>query len=239
MDKQTYLTKFTRAARWYLSPPEAAEVTADYQSMLAESGDRDRDPSIEFGQPDRAAWLLREPMSYLRWLAAFAGMALCLLVPELLLLTGRFPRPTYYLGALFVVGTAVALLSFRRRKTERSDLPRGLLPAILVLCAVLAAMCLTLLALSQGVWFSRLPLEQYGPFAQLLLSLTGTVACVLGLLGLIQARLSDQQWAALYIVSLTVLMICAIEMAQITRMDLDMSETRTLYTAFFCGVELC
>jgi hypothetical protein len=219
MDQQTYLKKFSRAARWYLPWKESSAVTSDYRAMLAERTASGGDLVAELGRPAQAARLLREKGAYARWLAAFALMALCLLMPEVWLLTARFPRPISWLAAPLVIGLATALLWFRRDLWGKGAIPRGLLPAGLALVAILAATLFLLWCLAQNPL--ALPLGHIGPAAGRVLTLAGAAAGILALWGLVQGRMTDPRWAVLYGFGLAVLMVCALAMAELTSMDAE------------------
>jgi hypothetical protein len=214
MDQQTYLEKFSWAARWYLPQREASEVIADYRTMLTERTEPDVDLVAELGKPAQAARLLREKSAYARWLAAFMLMALCLLVPEVWLLTARFPRPVSWLAVPLVIGLVAAILWFRSDFSVKEAVPRGLFPAVFALVVILVAALLILWCLAQNS-----PLDHIGPIARKILLLAGAAAGILAQRGLIQARVTDPRWAALYVLSFIILMFFTLLMAELTSMD--------------------
>lgn len=203
MDKQTYLKRFSQAARWQLGGTEAAEVVADYTELLEQRPPEQDDRLIEdLGKPKAAARLLTEQKPYRRWLWSFWTMTACLLLPELILigpyLSGQ-PRPIEY-GA-FALGLALALVWFHPggKKTKR---PRALLWVLAAMAMLLAAAAAVLACLFTGAW-ENLPLKWYGPTAFYTLSLASTVAVAVGIFGMIRARTADRRWAALYVLGLT------------------------------------
>ena len=114
MTKQEYLKKFSFFARWYLPAAEAEEVIVDYSEMLR---DHPESASIdhELGNPRQAAKLLMEKKSYHRWISAFALMVFCLLIPATQMLRGWFyRRPFRLMFTLLIIGSAAAILWFRR-----------------------------------------------------------------------------------------------------------------------------
>lgn len=221
MDRQTYMKQLTRQVRWRLPAAEADLVLADYREILARRPEETETSLIsDMGEPAQAARLLTQPRPYHRWLAAFGGMALCLLLPEAALLRGNFWRdPVVLMAALFILGTGTALAQFTpRRRSERSPLPRDLLFSLAGLAAVLAAAAAVLGCLTTESWKS-LPPEWYGPSAHWTLCLTGTGSAAAGLLGLAKARMADRRWSALYILSLTALVLCVLMLAALVRLD--------------------
>lgn len=73
--------------------------------------------------------------------------------------------------------------------------------------------------LASGHAWEWIPPERYGFAARWLLLIVGSAGSAAAFGGLIQSRLSDYRWRALYIMGLTVLIECAIVMALLTRMD--------------------
>ena len=121
--KRNYLSRLSRAARWYLPPAEAAEVLEDYREIVeGRSGEELR---RDLGTPRAAMRQLAQPKAYRRWLAVFLVLSACVLLPaagvvrsELSWLFGLFlndlmqtPR---YAEMLLPLGTVLALVWFRR-----------------------------------------------------------------------------------------------------------------------------
>jgi hypothetical protein len=220
MDQETYLKKLSRTARWYLPRQEASEVIADYKTMLSERTEPGGDLVRELGKPSQAVRLLREKRAYARWVTAFILMALCLLASEVWLLTARFPRPTSWIAMPLVIGLIAVILWFRRDFSVKEAVPRGLLPAVFALVVILAVVLLILWCLAQN-----LPTDHIGSIARPVLLIAGVVAGILALWGLIQARVTDPRWMVLYVFGFMVLMVCALLMAELISMDLDVASS--------------
>lgn len=208
MDKQTYLRRFSRVARWRLGSAEAADVVADYADLLERRTPEQQSTLVEdLGKPAAAARLLTEEKPYRCWLWSFWIMVACLLLPELLLigpyLSGQ-PRPMEY-GA-FAMGLALALVWFHP-SGEKTKRPRMLLGLLAVMAVLWIAAGFVLRCLFTGAWKSWPP-ESYGPTAFYTLALTSTVAVALGILGAVRARTDNRRWAALYMLGLTTAMVC-------------------------------
>ena len=207
MDKQTYLKRFSRAARWRLGHREAEEVVADYAELLEQRPPEQDDTLVQdLGKPEAAARLLTEEKAYRRWLWSFCAMIFCLLLPELIL-TGPYlsgqPRPIEY--GVFFLGVTLALVWFHSggEKTKR---PRALLWILAAMTVMLLAVAAVLACLFTGAW-ETWPPEWYGLTAFFVLSLASTVAVAAGIFGTIRARTDDRRWAALYILGLTTAVI--------------------------------
>lgn len=68
--RRDYLSRLTRAVRWYLPPAEAAEVLEDYREIVA--GRSEEELRREVGVPRETARRLAQPKAYRRWLMVFA-----------------------------------------------------------------------------------------------------------------------------------------------------------------------
>lgn len=229
MDKETYLKRFTRAVRWRLPKAEADEVLADYGEMLSRCCVDGREiPLEELGKPAKAAKLLTERTPYFRWLAAFAGMVICPLLCELLLLRTMFRHtPDGVVYALFLLGLTVSLIWFRPRRGERRSrsFPRLLVPALAGLLLILAIAGGILAGLVLQLWWF-LPPALYGKAALATLVTAGTVAATCSVGGLIQGRLTDRRWCALYLLGLTGLVECMLLLSLLGSLSLDPSPFR-------------
>lgn len=226
MNQQTYLKKFSCALRWRLPKPEADEVLADYEEIFSQRPSKSDDLLIqELGEPIQAARLLTEPKGYRRWLAAFGLMAFCLLLPEFLLLRARFDQyPAVRMFLLLASGTAASLVWFQPQRGEGGKLPfpKGLFLMLACLLVILAAAAVLLAGLAAGVW-ENLPPALYGTVAYRTMTLAGTAGAVLGLFGLVKARISDRRWRALYVMGLMVLAECVLVIAVLVSMNLCVS----------------
>ena len=242
-----YLTRFSRHARWYLPPEEAAEVIADYRELL--SGDP-RPEEDELGAPEQAVRLLIRPRETRRWLAVFVLLAcLALVVP----LGGLYGFP-FHFGILTTIpvletiwewyedafsllsagipllGTVLALVWFGKNGPKEAGGPpfRRMLP-------MLAAAVLTIL-LALGVFWLMVSLDSgqlSSAWAEahlflvrrlhLVLELAGPACGALAVLGLVRARLEDRRWRAVYILCLAGAALCAGVLAPMRSMSLDHS----------------
>lgn len=209
MDAQTYMRRFSRWVRWRLPGAEADSVLADYADILTQRQDGDGAALVrDLGEPRQAARLLTEPRTYRRWLAAFAGMAVCLLLLLWMLLRER----AYQLPAAlvpFFLGMALWLVRFRpHRELRGTPIPRGLIRLLAAMAGIIAAAAIVVGSLFFGVW-ENWPPAWYGVTAHWTLCLAGTAGAGAGLFGLVKARISDRRWSALYVLGLTVLVISA------------------------------
>ena len=251
MNKKTYMKKFSRVVRWRLQKSEADEVLNDYEEMLLNHAEYDNDSLIqELGEPLQAVRLLTEPKAYHLWLSVFSVMAFCLLLPEIMLLWAPFSwKPWYWLPELLLVGIFTSLVWFRPcRKGIRCPLPNGFI-------SIAATLLLGALAGGGVIWsptigaWEWIPFGMYGSAAKWTLWIVGSVGAMAGLWGLVQARMSDFRWRALYVMGLTILIECTIIISLLTSMDPHSANWCIPYTATFSitgilgiaavGVSLC
>lgn len=239
MKKQAYFKQITFFVRWRLPKREADEVLADYAEILSQRPENNDTALMqELGPPFHAARMLTDPNTYRRWLAAFGGMVLCLLLPELLLLRTMFyQEPTAFLAALLAFGTVISLIWFRpRRAEEKTPLPKGVLTVLLGLLMLIVVSGLVLASLFAGVWTHLAP-GLYGTTARWTLWLCGSVAAIAGLFGLVKARTADRRWRALYVMGLHMLVACVMVIAVLTSMRIDtLSFHWWVPYAVHCGV---
>lgn len=211
MDAQAYLRRFSRVVRWRLPRPEADEILADYEDIFSQRPQEHDDLLIqEFGDPRQAARLLTDPKTYRHWLAEFTVMLVCLLLPALITLL-RTNDSWLSIIVPYGIGLAVSFLCFHRRRKEqiRPPLPRGLRLTLLGLACVSVIAALILAGLAAQLWTS-LPLASYGPIVQGIMDLTGGIAAAAGVFGLVEARISDRRWGAVYAAALLILVECAL-----------------------------
>lgn len=237
MNQKMYLKKFSHAIRWRLPKSEADEILADYQEIFSQrSKEKDNMLVQEFREPLQAARLLTDPKMYHHWLAAFGFMLICLLVSEFMLLRPR-QYPILIMIVPFVIGLVLTMIWFRSCRTEKkkSLFPNGLLPIFAGFIIIIVIDIVIIMGLVMQI-YNFLPDSFYGVFAYWTLELTGLVATIVGILGLIKARISDYSWCSLYIMALMVLLECALILGVLTNMDLD-AVTSGYWNSL--GMQLC
>lgn len=227
MHSTYYLQRLTWAARWRLPAAEAGEVVSDYAELL--EGDRRtyEEQCRALGTPRDAVRLLSTGWTYRRWLAVFAALALCLLLP-LLWMYGLSYRYQLSRGAyLFFLlpGVVLSLIWFRWMGGKSGTVPRRL-PVLLGLTALLGL----LVALMAVPAFSPrlleplasvIPARWLGRVYHLALCTIGLLAAAAGLAGLVLARLEDRRWISLYVLGLTVLLLAFVLYSLLSSMDLS------------------
>ena len=219
--KKDDFTRLTYAARWRMPPAEAEELLSDYREILEENPRTEEELLKELGRPEEAVRLAAQPGDYCRWLGIFAAMVLCLLLPALVTL---IPGAWWLFGTAFpdlsvevvllLAGIALSTAYFQKR--EKGVFPK-LLPVLMLLLLVLYAVpgWWAFQVLSSGGapsldWLQRILAKDslyfpwVGQAVHTAFILVGIAAAVLGLWGLIKARVADRRWRALYTLALTV-----------------------------------
>ena len=154
--------------------------------------------------------------------------------------------PFFYPYRLFlIVGLAASLAWFRPRQEEaKAPLPRSIIITLAVLLAVMALVWWTfwqmtlypegalvnpIFHLPMGFWW---PLgNDYigGNLLSFLLEWSAIPFAVVGIVGLVNARLRDRRWRAVYFLSLSVMLLAFAALALLTSMDVS-SAPDTWYT---------
>ena len=228
--RRDYLSRLSRAARWYLPPAEAAEVLEDYREIVA--GRSEEELRREVGSPQETVRRLAQPKAYRRWLAVFGVLAVCVLFPALGPIWSRlfWWNGVYWFAqldwAFLLTGGILSFAWFQRNGKREGALPRGILLAALVPLVGMA-----------WAWFCALAvfcwLEPFlrfmeaaaitGPALHWSLLLSGLAMGLTGLLGLVKARLRDRRWRAVYILGLAGALLSLGVWSVFSSMNLDMS----------------
>lgn len=252
MDRSHYWKQLSRAVRWRLPEADAKDVLMDYKEILSQHSDDQGDTLVQsIGEPSQVARTLTQRKDYYRWLLEFGVLVVCLLIPETMLLWNHFSQhsiPVLYF--IFLFGFTVSLILFHPRRGAKTELlhSRKLLILLLILMAVTVITGIFLAGLFAQHW-KFVPLSQYGVIGHWSLLLTGTIAAIFSLCGLVQARLIDRRWCALYVLGLSILLVCAALGAILASQELLSMETfnaMLIYPAILCvagilgtGVSLC
>ena len=240
------MTRLERAARWRLPPQEAEDVIADYRDIVGDPPRPDEELRRDVGNPRDVVKPLTQPRQYHVWLAVFAAMAACLLLPAVSPLPFGLCRlwydlfysdiPGFYFYRLFlIVGPAISLIWFRPRKGEKkAPLPRAILITLAALLVLIAGVWwifwqITLYpggALASPIF--RLPITFWWPLGNSLVSgnlvsfLLEWIAVPLaavGMAGLVKARVRDRRWRAVYVLSLSALLLAFRVLSVLFSMD--------------------
>ncbi len=228
MESLNYLRRLALEARWRLPQGEAEEVIADYTELLEGDARSQRELFRDLGTPREAVCLLDEKHAYYKWLAAFAGLTLCLFLPWRWLFPWHYHQNLSIM--LLAVGTAGSVCWFHcSRQTgvaEKSRLPRGLriLLALHVLVVVAVLACSGYIQVLELGWITNsFPFEVarwIGKAFRWLCFLGGSVAFLTGVFGLVWARMTDRRWCAVYISGLAAVVLCNQLLGIIGGMDL-------------------
>ncbi len=235
--KKTYLMQLSRAARWRLPPAEAQDVVADYEELLLQKPRSEPELVQELGTPTQAVQLLCPPRIYRQWLAVFGLLTVCLLLPALSILPhmgGLWRLLKTELRVLPVeliflaVGLLVSWFWFRRQGVHEKSraLPKGLAPALAFQLAGLAGIWWVIwlaLARPDGLMHVFQQAPSLAPILNACLQWGCFALALVGLLGLVNARLSDRRWRSVYVLGLTATVLCMALLGMFWSLDLDAS----------------
>ena len=148
--KKSYMERLERWARWMLAAPEAESVIADYWDIVGTPPRPEAELLRDLGRPRDAVRHLVQPKAYRMWLAVFALLAACILIPGATAHVGLWViwDWCFYDPALIIDGTIIgfwgpvmtvtgliaALLWFRLRGHKAGRMPKGV-PLMLALLA--------------------------------------------------------------------------------------------------------
>lgn len=221
--RKDYLSSLSRAARWYLPPAEAAEVLEDYREIV--EGRTEEALRRDLGTPRAVMRQLAQTGAYRQWVAVFAVLAGCILLPAALPLLSElsvrvifgfdvygadllwwFPnlcgKIVPFRGALFLTGMALALVWFRRRSGEerRRSLPKGVAPLLAVLLMGMVFEWVTIWSTLVRNWEGLT--YEIASVLRLAMTLDMFAMGAIGTFALVKARLADRRWRAVYILAL-------------------------------------
>ena len=120
MKKTSYLTRFSRALRWYLEEREAEEVLCDYEDIFEYLPD-----SME-EDPRQKARKLASWKSYSRWMAVFFLLSLSIVLAWYSVYQGDFRKMLPLAVSSFFIGTAAGVIRLRKAGRKRARaMPRN------------------------------------------------------------------------------------------------------------------
>jgi len=216
--ERDYLSRLSRAVRWYLPPAEAAEVLEDYRELIEQEPRSEEELRRDLGTPREAVRQLAQPKVYRRWLAVFGVLSVCLLLPgvdtvlsglSLMLYRlfrvyspwwGTTGKTAWLAVPLFPLGTVLAAVWFRRSGAKGKTLPRGIMPLLVVpLVGMAWVWFLAWVILAERFDVINFLFPRLGGLVSATLALCILVEAAIGMFGLVKARLGDRRWRAVYV----------------------------------------
>ncbi len=210
--KLNYWEQLSKEARWRLPRKEADNLLSAYQRKDQSSTSTDTELILHFGAPQQLVMQQAHPQKYLVWLLALTFMSFCLLIlPVEWFLGGQYflELPAFPMQ-LLALGTVCSIGWFQCQGAQEPvrQLPLNLLRLLLILTVgITLVWCANAFLFSQAEQLSYWVDMSHGiisgyTIARLLEAVT-LLSVFTGLFALIQARLGDRRWRAIYIVSLT------------------------------------
>ena len=223
--KKSYIVRLERWARWMLPRQEADDVIADYRDIVGSPPRPQEELVQDLGRPRDVVRQLTTRRAYRTWLAVFAVMSVCILVPGISPTLIGYPiwlhlfdnGPGYPYGALFTIpGAVLALVWFRRQGRKEQRLPRAVPVLLAVFLACIGGVLLFCWACSRDfegfldawgrmkVWLGP---NEDAPrsfhLSRLAMCYGSPIIAVLGTYSLVKARTGDRRWAAVYVLGVT------------------------------------
>lgn len=245
--KADYLTRLSRAARWYLSKAEAEDVITDYRDIAGQPPRPEEELERELGRPRDVARQLVQPRPYRVWLAVFAALAACILIPGVSPLgpfwhiwdmcfagpfTGYFGRDGHWGPVLALLGVVGAVAWFRWQGRKEERLPRTLPVLLAVLLVWLGAVLLlnwTWMRDPQGflLLWGKMPsifspdrmVSRLGQTMAGFYQYGGVAMALIGTFGLVRARTEDRRWIGVYVLRMAAMLVSMESLAVITDMS--------------------
>ena len=243
--KTNYMTRLERWARWMLPQSEAEDVIADYRDIAA-------DPEMLRGldKPRKVIRPLAQKKQYYIWLAAFAVMAACILAVGfsgtfigypfwMLLFDGGRGGPCYVPQAA-ALGAITALVWFRLCGRKEGRLSRAI-PVLLGVCLLcISGVLLFCWACSRDfeaftnawgtmtTWLGPnrdLPISRSFYLSRMAMCYGSAILALIGICGLVKARMGDRRWAAVYVLALTAITISLLVVYRTGYMDVTDTNT--------------
>lgn len=211
--KKDYFSRLRIAARWQLEHSEAEDVLSDYQDLVHSRSEEDL--MRDFGPPSQVIQLVRQSTPYNQWMVVFV------------ILTALLPLSSPFQLKAMVPALLLAFVWFQLRGTRENggQLPRGFFPAMTAQAVLfLFVWVLIYCSLNTEVlaWFVSLDYPfRVGPFFYRCLCVIRGGSFLLGLYGLISARLGDRRWRAVYIFALLSITLAGALIAVLSNMDIS------------------
>ena len=237
--RRDYFSRLRWAARWYLPPAEAAEMLEDYREIV--EGRSEEELRRDVGTPKDAVGRLVELKAYHRWLTVFAVLAVCVVLPsvdtvwseisqqlirlfDIWLFVGGIAQTSRYAEWMLPLGTVLALAWFRHNGRKEQALSKWLAPLLAFLLlgiAWVSFLAWTVFAEQWDLLNSLFPENHW--LLRFSMGACALAAGVIGMLGLIKARLTDRRWLAAYTLGLTGAVACVFVWKLFSSMSPDFS----------------
>lgn len=238
--RRDYLSRLSRAARWYLPTAEAAEVLEDYREIV--EGRSEEELRRDLGTPREAMKQLAQPKAYRRWLAVFAVLAVCVLLPAVDPILEGFSLTAWLSGMyahmfwnsngdiarfsmpLFPLGIALSLAWFQRNGGRGRAPSKKSIPVLtLILLGIAWVWFLFWAILAERFDVIDFLFPDMTWVVRLIICLNILIAGAAGMTGLIKSRLEDRRWRAMYIWGLTGVVLNTFLWQVLTSMTFDSS----------------
>lgn len=199
MKKIGYFKQLSLAARWFLPHKEAVVILEDYQDMLSEMDDGKA--KEKFGSPIHAVLAVANRREITGWhLLVAAAAVLLFFFVHWAAHAAFYPVAALSLSAL-LIGALFLWFGCDVRVNPFHGLPRPLLVLLILAAGYIAALGGGLIFFLPRLLISPCMFNE-GVLLVSALRMSIVVFAILGMLGLILARMIDRRWRALIVLSL-------------------------------------
>ena len=224
--KRNYMTQLSKWARWMLPRQEAEDVIADYRDITGISPRSKEELIRDLGKPWSVVKAAAQPKQYHIWLVVFSILAVCVIFPIIMSYNEFYWNPiiTPAYMLFLCLGVGLSLRNFRQNSERQGKLPKSIVLLLVILLIGIA-----------GVWFLAglvlteswellnwlAPTIGRAEFIHLLLRLGIFVMAAAALCGLVNARVDECRWCAVYILGLCGVILGLSLHLLLRRMDLE------------------
>ncbi len=215
--KENRMDKFSKLVLWRYPREEAIEIIRDYEEMFLEYQNDGRDFFEEFGSAKKILSQLHRPENYYRWISIFAFLVFSL---GLIVFFQLFRLKYLYLQhAIFILAQFFLLFAVRNKENgnEHMMFQCDKRNFFVVLLLIVGSNALLIHFLET----TKLLPEIQGQLVTVSLCVTSLLALGIGIVALINTRILNTRWKAVYSASLTVAMICLLVLQILTGATLD------------------
>jgi len=200
MIDRKYFNKLSAIAHWRFSRKEAEDIINDYKLLAEDAYMQGDDFLSQIGSPVQAMAQIQGMSNYKLWLLAFGWMFFCMagLTVDLFSYTQNRYWDVFLLSTGFIVSVGWFLKTEKGYVYKRPISKR----TIILLLTMMVLLCIEWLLFIIGNYSSSL---QYAKFFRFVILVVGSLSVLIGMFGMVIARLSDRRWRSVYTVALTVL----------------------------------
>lgn len=212
MTAKSYLNCFSAFAHWKFPAKDADGIVEDYRDFFSDTGASSEPLTKRLGNPTAALRQLGIALHYRLWLVVFSLFVLCMGILSVDLFTNAQERRLDEI--VTVVGLALVVFWFLGTK-NRPKQP-GSKIILLIIFALAIFVCVEGLLLYIA---SRTTSLYWAKIVHISVPCIGLVSAIIGIFGLVMARIYDRRWRALYTFAMMVVMLSLLMLSILHSME--------------------